>query len=139
MLTDRQGKSLRTDQPQIEVYDGSSPGKHNAAVREDVGFSFNHHDLCRAASTHLVRLGVWDEIRQAVLNHRQEGPPRRIQPIRVRPAETGEVGTVDRRCDVSRGQARPILRGGSLIPGLRPWCAAPRWREPDCLVPAILK
>ncbi|MEO6195368.1 MAG: integrase arm-type DNA-binding domain-containing protein [Thermoanaerobaculia bacterium] len=47
--------------------------KHNAAVREEVGFSFNPHDLRRTASTHLARLGVREEIREAVLNHRKRG------------------------------------------------------------------
>ena len=47
--------------------------KHNAAVREDVGFSFNPHDLRRTASTHLARLGVREEVREAVLNHRKRG------------------------------------------------------------------
>lgn len=47
--------------------------KHNAAVREDVGFEFNPHDLRRTASTHLARLGVREEIREAVLNHRKRG------------------------------------------------------------------
>ena len=47
--------------------------KHNAAVREDVGFSFNPHDLRRTASTHLARLEVREEIREAVLNHKKRG------------------------------------------------------------------
>jgi integrase len=47
--------------------------KHNAAVREEVGFSFNPHDLRRTASTHLARLGIRDEVREAVLNHRKRG------------------------------------------------------------------
>lgn len=47
--------------------------KHNAAVREEAGFNFNPHDLRRTASTHLARLGVRDEVREAVLNHRKRG------------------------------------------------------------------
>jgi integrase len=47
--------------------------KHNAAVREEAGFEFNPHDLRRTASTHLARLGVREEIREAVLNHRKRG------------------------------------------------------------------
>lgn len=47
--------------------------KHNAAVREEVGFNFNPHDLRRTTSTHLARLEVREEIREAVLNHRKRG------------------------------------------------------------------
>jgi len=31
------------------------------------------HDLRRTASTHLARLGVRDEIREALLNHKKKG------------------------------------------------------------------
>jgi len=38
-----------------------------------LGFDFNPHDLRRTASTHLARLGVRDEIREALLNHKKKG------------------------------------------------------------------
>jgi integrase len=38
-----------------------------------LGFDFNPHDLRRTASTHLARLGVKDEIREALLNHKKKG------------------------------------------------------------------
>ena len=42
-------------------------------LRDAVGFEFNPHDLRRTASTHLARLGVRDEIREAILNHKKKG------------------------------------------------------------------
>jgi integrase len=42
-------------------------------LRNAVGFEFNPHDLRRTASTHLARLGVRDEIREAILNHKKKG------------------------------------------------------------------
>ena len=42
-------------------------------VRKAVGFDFNPHDLRRTTSTHLARLGVRDEIREAILNHKKKG------------------------------------------------------------------
>ncbi len=42
-------------------------------LRNAVGFDFNPHDLRRTASTHLARLGVRDEIREALLNHKKKG------------------------------------------------------------------
>src|SRR6202035_2828025 len=46
---------------------------YTAQLCEEVGFSFRPHDLRRTASTHLARLGVRDEIREAVLNHKKKG------------------------------------------------------------------
>ena len=55
--------------------DGSSPLRFETRkrLRQAVGFDFNPHDLRRTASTHLARLGVRDEIREAILNHKKTG------------------------------------------------------------------
>ncbi len=47
------------------------PGPREASRRRR--FEFNLHDLRRTASTHLARLGVRDEIREALLNHKKKG------------------------------------------------------------------
>jgi integrase len=53
--------------------DGSSPLRFqtSAKLRKAIGFEFNPHDLRRTASTHLARLGVQDDVREAVLNHKK--------------------------------------------------------------------
>jgi integrase len=55
--------------------DGSAPQRFQTheKLRQAVGFEFNPHDLRRTASTHLARLGVQDEIREALLNHKKKG------------------------------------------------------------------
>jgi integrase len=59
-----------------------------------LGFDFNPHDLRRTASTHLARLGVKDEIREALLNHKKKGLRGVYNLVRERPRETGSLGAV---------------------------------------------
>lgn len=53
--------------------DGSPLLRFQTGKKPAVGFDFNPHDLRRTTSTHLARLGVPDEIREALLNHKKKG------------------------------------------------------------------
>jgi integrase len=47
--------------------------KHMASLRKSLPFDFNPHDLRRTVVTHLAKLEVPYEVREAVVNHKQGG------------------------------------------------------------------
>ncbi|MFL6232068.1 MAG: hypothetical protein ACJ76N_02955 [Thermoanaerobaculia bacterium] len=88
--------------------------KHNAAVPEEAGFEFNPHDLRRTASTHLARLGVREEIREAVLNHKKR-ELRSVYNLYEYNQEKREALELCSDAVMSAvGPARPVYRGGGI-------------------------
>ena len=47
--------------------------KHIVSLRKSLPFDFNPHDLRRTAVTHMAKLEVPFEVREAVVNHKQGG------------------------------------------------------------------